>query len=192
MWSSSTFSFCAELWPKQNYTHFICLLMGPLQSTWSKWRLCQLHGCSLRTESARSVRELGKFTTYYLLRKAYYSSQVSRVCVASVWVEIWALLTDGTFKQYACEFRAADFVFPLTCSSHGWSLKIRCRQWQQSPKDRSLFRSFSSTIAMHGSGSIVIFATGWLVTRLAPPKSRDSNTSISTGHLHLAERLPSI
>ena len=33
---------------------------------------------------------------------------------------------------------------------------------------------------MHNSGSIAIFATGWLATRLTPPKSRDSNISVST------------
>ena len=34
-------------------------------------------------------------------------------------------------------------------------------------------------------GSIVIFATGLLVTLLAPPKSCNSNTFISTGKLYL-------
>ena len=29
MWSSSTFSFCEELWPKQNYTR---LFMGPYKA----------------------------------------------------------------------------------------------------------------------------------------------------------------
>ena len=85
----------------------------------------------------------------------------------------------GMFERYACEFRAPHLVSPLTHSSHGSSLKICCRQRQQSLKDRSLFRSFSSRIVMHGSGSIVIFAKGWLATRLAPP-----NTSISTRPLY--------
>ena len=89
------------------------------------------------------------------------------------------LLTDGTFERYTCEFRAAHLVSPLTHSSHGSSLKLCCRRRQQSLKDRSLFRSFSSSIVMHGSGSIVIFAKGWLATHLAPP-----NTSVSTRPLY--------
>ena len=83
---------------------------------------------------------------------------------------------DGTFERYACEFRAAHLVSPLTHTSHGSFLKIHCRQRQHSSK---LFCSFSSRIVMHGSGSIVIITKGWLTTRRAQP-----NTSVSTRPLY--------
>ena len=50
-----------------------------------------------RTKHQRS----GQVYHTLLLRKAHYSSQVSRVCVASVWAEIWALLSNTleSFEQ---------------------------------------------------------------------------------------------
>ena len=54
-----------------------------------------------------------------LPRKAYYSSQVSSVCVASVEVEIPALEMDGMIEQCECEFQAMQSVSALSCSSHG-------------------------------------------------------------------------
>ena len=69
------------------------------------------------------------------------------------------------------------YLHPLLIFTLGRVLYYMIENW-------SLFRSFSSSIAVHGSGSIVIFVTGWFATRLAPPKSRDSNTSICTGQLY--------
>ena len=135
--------------------------MAPLSVAWiPSWSLWW-------TKSWRS----GQAYHLVLPRKANYSCQVSRVCVASVKVELRALVTDSTFERYACGFRAAHLVSPLSCSSHCSSLKICCRQRQQSSKDRSLFRSYSGSIVMHGSESIVIFAKGLLTTHLTPPNT---------------------
>ena len=71
------FPFCEELWPKQNYLHFIWLFMGPLQGTRSKWYLWQF---LWHTKSQKS----GQIYQTVLPRKAYYSCQVSTICVASV------------------------------------------------------------------------------------------------------------
>ena len=134
--------------------------------------------CCMDTVLEPVVDKELEFWTSLSPRKAN-SCQVSRVCVASVKVELRALVTDSTFKRYACGFRAAHLVSPLTCSSHCSSLIICCRQRQQSSKDRSLFRSYSSSIVVHGSESFVIFAKDLLTTHLAPP-----NTSVSTRPLY--------
>ena len=67
-----------------------------------------------------------------------------------------------------CMSRDMSVINGRHVNSTHWSLNICCRQRQQSPKDRLLFRSFSS---MHGSGSIMIFATGWLAIHFTPHNS---------------------
>ena len=81
----SAFSFCKELWPKQNYTFYVSLYgtLG-LQSTCSTCAsLIVTWLQSLNLWHMKSQR-IGQVYHIVLPRKAYYSSQVSRVCVASV------------------------------------------------------------------------------------------------------------
>ena len=49
----------------------------------------------------------------FLPREAYYSSQVSRIFIASEFVELSALETDGTIERCGCGFQAAQLVSPL-------------------------------------------------------------------------------
>ena len=58
-------------------------------------------------------RDLDKSTTHFLPRKAYYSSQVSRIYRASEFVELSALGTNGTIERCGCGFQAAQLVSPL-------------------------------------------------------------------------------
>ncbi len=53
----------------------------------------------VQTHGAQTVRGLVESDTEFLSRKAYYSCQVSRICVAAVSVETRALKTDGTIDQ---------------------------------------------------------------------------------------------
>ena len=55
----------------------------------------------------------GQVHHIFLPRKAYCSSQVCRIYVASVYVEISALETDGTIERCGCDFQAAQLVSPL-------------------------------------------------------------------------------
>ena len=74
------------------------------------------------------ARESEIWTGIYtaLPRKSYYSSEVSKICVASVSVEMRGLQADGAIKLCECELP----VSPLSRRIHGSTSKI-CRRWRQ-------------------------------------------------------------
>ena len=61
----STFSFCKELWPKQNYTQFIWGLRGHVLKKSQNGVIGSLHACRLRIRGAQRVRDLDKSTTAF-------------------------------------------------------------------------------------------------------------------------------
>ena len=73
---------------------------------------------SLNLERTKRQRS-GQVYHTVLPRKVYYSSQVSRVCVACMSRDTSAI--NGRHVRAIClyEFRAANLVSPLTRSSHG-------------------------------------------------------------------------
>ena len=92
----------------------------------------------------------GRVCSKVLSRKAYYSCQVSRICVAAVSVETRALETDSTI--------AVDRVEPCTHESAVQPVSPLSRHSGQG------FCSFSSKLLLV---QIIILAIGWLAKILA-------------------------
>ena len=113
----STFRFCEELWPKQNYykNTYIALYGATSRHVLKMVSLtltCMLSSNLWCIKSQRS----GQFYHIVLSREAY---QLSRVCVASVQVEISVPEMNGdvkvTFKQHSLS------------TLHSNHLKVFCR-----------------------------------------------------------------
>ena len=122
----------------------------------------------------------GRVCSKVLSRKAYYSCQVSRICVAAVSVETRALETDSTIavdRVEPCTHESAvQPVSPLSRSSHDQPLEVCCRQRRHSGQG---FCSFSSKTALGTN----YYSRDWLARKNI---SRNVNTHRCTQPLRVS------
>ena len=78
MWGFSIFTFCEELWPKQNYTQFMWGFME------ARVQLDGISGGYMHAVFKPVLQQGGEIHHIFLPREAYYSSQGSRIFGASV------------------------------------------------------------------------------------------------------------